>query len=135
MDEWDTLANTLGFRNEKHLFDYLYHIEHMSLDMIANRLGVGKATVARRLSLLGIAKRTRGGANNLSKQRWLLHLLDQRFVFQNTSTKLAKLIHTDPSTVWKYRYGRKAISDEALREIADYGLDPSSDVTQSTNKE
>jgi hypothetical protein len=105
MNNWDSLADTLGYRDEEHMLSDMYLNQGFSLSLIADKLGNGKATIRRRLSLYNIERRSRGGANNPSLRRLYLHLLDQRWVYSASKKEVAQVIEAHPSTVWKYMKG------------------------------
>jgi hypothetical protein len=85
----------------------LYHTQHLSLQTIAEKLKTNKYTLLHRMDMNNIPRRSRGGANNKSNKRILLHMLDQRFVRCSPVNEVAKLINSHPSTVWKFTRGEK----------------------------
>jgi hypothetical protein len=102
-EDWDELARTIGYSNEKDMLEDFYLEEEMSVSEIARRLGAGTATIARRLSLAGVEKRSRGGANNLANQRRKLFHMDQRISLLADLNLVAKLSGASRSTCYKYR--------------------------------
>jgi hypothetical protein len=104
--DWNEIAQLVGYADEEQMLRDMYHQLHLSVNEIADKLGSGKATILRRMKMYGIEVRGRGGANNQSHKRALLHLLDQRFVRSNPSQDVAKVINAHQSTVWKYLKGR-----------------------------
>lgn len=102
MVNWDDVAQLVGYTNEEQMLFDMYHTHHLSISEIAEKLGSGKATIRRRMTMYELDRRTRGGANNKSNKRVLLHFLDQRYVQAAPGSELAHVINSHPSTVWKY---------------------------------
>jgi len=102
MADWDTVADLLGYPDEAEMLKDMYCTLELSLDEIASKLGSGKATIRRRMDIYGIERRSRGGPNNLSHKRVVLHFLDARMVRNASINDLARLTESHPSTVWKY---------------------------------
>jgi hypothetical protein len=100
-DRWDTLAHEMCFRNERDMLETFY--ETMSIAEIANRLGVGTATINRRLNLCGIEKRSRGGDNTKARLSVLLYHIDQRTVMAMPGNEFAATFGISKSRVYKYK--------------------------------
>lgn len=66
-ENWDPIASTLGYKNSKDMLIDLYVNQHFSIEDLAKRLGYSKNNLRRRLLMLGIQLRSRGGKNNLGK--------------------------------------------------------------------
>lgn len=107
MVDWNTIAQMLGYTNEKQMLYDMYHRNRLPIQDIAERLGSGRATIRRRLEMHDIIRRARGGANNQSNKRVLLYLLDQRFVRTAPFNLLAHVVNSHSSTVRKYLRGEK----------------------------
>ena len=84
------------------LLDF-YVKEEMSIKTISLKLGAGTTTINRRLSICGITKKPKGGANNLARQKMKLHRMDQRFVMFGSLKEVAEISGTHTTTVYKYK--------------------------------
>ena len=62
-ESWDPIAHTLGYKNEAEMLRDLY--KTLSIDEIAKKLGYSRGGVRRRLIMLDVDMRGRGGKNNL----------------------------------------------------------------------
>ena len=117
MEDWNRLAEALGYIDEEEMLRDLYEEEGLSYNRIAKKLGAARWTISRRLTLYGIEKRARGGPNNVGRIKNKLHLLDQRLVFRSPLTKIAKLLGGHTTTIYKYK---KAVAGTRLdRKVAD----------------
>jgi len=103
--DWESIASIFGYGSETAMLYDLYVSQRLSVQTIASKLDTKKSTVLRRLELCNIPRRSRGGANNKSHRKELLHLLDQRFVLTAPVNEVAHVIDAHPSTVWKYVRG------------------------------
>lgn len=99
--DWDEVAKTMCFENEKDMLVTLY--ERSSISEIAAMLKCGTATVQRRLTIYGIKKRARGGSNNSGIQKYKMFHVDQRIVMFMGLTFAAKYFRVAPSTIYKYK--------------------------------
>lgn len=124
-EEWHLLATNLGYSNERDMFEDLY--AEMSLSEIAKRLNYSRAAIDRRINILGIPKRGRGGANNRKNARDKVWRCDQRLVFQIGGTPLAKALGVSYQTLYNYTTLCKKFNlpkggnDGVLRDIPDSG--------------
>lgn len=123
--DWDDLARSIGYRDERDMLEDMYERERMPISEIASRLGAGTATINRRLNLLGIAKRTRGGPNNEGRQAYKLFHLDQRVVLRLDLSLLARATRVSRSLCYKYRRFRinklQGGVNEVLYPVSDRG--------------
>ena len=103
MEDWDGIARQLGYDSERDLLLDFYVKKEMSIKTIALKLGAGTTTINRRLSICGITKKPKGGANNLARQKMKLHRMDQRFVMFAPLKEVAESSGTHTTTVYKYR--------------------------------
>lgn len=103
--EWDALAQTLYFPDERTMLETLYET-HSILD-IARMLKCGPATVQRHLQNFGIQKRQRGGAKNSSYQRYRLFHMDQRIIVAYGTMAVARLMNVAPGTLYKYKLWKR----------------------------
>lgn len=103
MEDWNGIARTSGYENEKAMLEALYLTDELPISTIARRLKCGPATIANRLAHHSIPKRPRGGANNNHKLALLLFRMDHRRVFATADSALALLLQCHPSTVYKYK--------------------------------
>jgi hypothetical protein len=103
IDDWDYTARQLGYKDERDLFQRLYVEEGRSISMLAQMLKSGTATISRRLDMLEISKRPRGGDNNSGRQMYKLTHLDQRVVLTLPLNLLPELTKISRSLWYKYR--------------------------------
>lgn len=102
-EDWDVIAEAHGFRTEEEMFRELYIRRGYSVSRVARVLKVSTTTVNRRIGNLGIAKRPRGGANYLPRQKRTLHYADQRVVHYEPLEDVARMFQIHPSAVEQYR--------------------------------
>lgn len=132
-EDWDRVAQTLGYINEQQMLIDFYENEEMSISTIAEKLGAGTATIVRRLAINGVDKRKRGGANNVAKYKMKFHRMDQRVVLLQPIPVVAKMTNAHHSTVYKYRRGVmqvKGITDKVNEKLA--GEEPAFDESART---
>jgi hypothetical protein len=105
--EWDALARSLGYENEKQMLEDFYCDDKQGLSVkeISEKFGAGTATISRRLQMNNIDKRGRGGANNTAKARQRLHRMDQRVVMLGETHTVCRVADVCLSTLYKYRKG------------------------------
>ena len=103
MEDWNGIARSIGFADEKDMWERFYLEEELPISVIAKRLKKGSATVSSRLALCHIDKRTRGGANNMAKVSKILFRVDQRIIFSKSNHELSTMFGVHESTVYKYR--------------------------------
>lgn len=113
-DDWDSLARSIGYANEKSMLEDFYLGEEMAVSEIGRRLGHGTATIARRLSMCGIEKRGRGGPNNTASQKRKLFHMDQRWVMMLDLGVVASMARASKSTIYKFR---RSITGGKISEI------------------
>jgi len=101
--DWDGLAHQLGFLCERDMLEDFYLTRQLSIGQIAERLMCGTATISRRLDMLQISKRKRGGPNNAGKQNYKLFHLDQRIVLRLPLNQVAAVTGISRSMWYKYR--------------------------------
>lgn len=99
--QWKEIANTLGFPDEPQMWNQLYIIEGRSIAELAKTIGYGSATVARRIDLCGVEKRTRGGQNNPSKLIIALNHLDQRYLRLANPEEVSLLIGSSVHSIYR----------------------------------
>lgn len=75
-ESWQPIASTLGFRTEEEMLKHLYIQQAFSLSEMSKILGFSTWSVRRRLQLLGVPMKQRGGAANRLGRRRLAHLTD-----------------------------------------------------------
>lgn len=102
MEDLDPIA---GYPNKRAMLEALYVQEGLSIKQIAQRLGTGTATVERWMRLLGIPRRSRGGANSKAEVGWKIHRLDPRVVLRLSIRELAGLVQASESYCWKFIKG------------------------------
>ena len=64
-ESWQHFADTTGFRDEKEMLHSFYLEQKLSINQIAEVLGVSTGAVRRRLRLADIPLRGRGGKNRI----------------------------------------------------------------------
>lgn len=109
MEDWDAIAKFLGFECEREMYVELYTRQGFSISQIAHKLGVGTATIVRRLGEHNIVKRRKGGPNNDAKHKRRLFRADQRVVFSTSNEVLAKMFGIHSSTVYKFKRAMKEV--------------------------
>jgi hypothetical protein len=107
--EWEAYARRLGYPDERAMFKDLYERQGVSVIDLGDRLGFTRGTIARRLSLLGIVKRSRGGANNEFTQRFRLWRFDQRLLHCYSSGALEECLQISSVTLKSYLNSLKEI--------------------------
>lgn len=113
-NDWDLLARHSGYTDEREMLEDLYEEEGHSIAEIASRLGAGTATINRRLDLLGIKKRGRGGANRAREQSLKLFRLDARVALTLRLEVLSKLSGVSKPLCYKFRKIRLGGTSEFL---------------------
>lgn len=106
IDDWDFTARQFGYSNERDMLEKMYLDENRSIGEISNLLSCGSATVSRRMDVLQIPKRSRGGDNNPGQQTFKLTHLDQRVVLSLPLNDLPDLTKISRSMWYKYRRQR-----------------------------
>ena len=125
MEDWDGIARQLGYDSERDLLLDFYVKEEMSIKTIALKLGAGTTTINRRLSICGITKKPKGGANNLARQKMKLHRMDQRLVMFAPLKRVAEISGTHTTTVYKYKKEVRGGKLNGLRDnLASGGTEP-----------
>lgn len=101
--DWNLIAQTLCFRDERHMYEVLYEEEGRSVLEISQILNCGTATLNRRMHTYGIKKRSRGGARSSSDKLAVLFYMDQRVVMALANKTLAEMLDMSYSRVYKYK--------------------------------
>lgn len=99
--QWKQIAETLGYPDEPTMWVQLYKTEKRTIGELGKTLGFGSATVARRLQLCGIDKRSRGGANAPSRVAIAIAHLDQRFVRMSRPEEISQVVGTSIHSVYR----------------------------------
>lgn len=133
MEDWNETARSIGFKDEKSMLESFYTDDGMSVAEIASRLGAGTATIARRLTLCKVKKRSRGGSNNLMLQRRKLFHLDPRLLMYSPLDKIAEMCGGSKSTVYKFRRALMGVKSGVLRNSADLGFEEVRESEQKTS--
>lgn len=122
-EDWGGIALYLGYKDELDMLMDLYLVKKLSSREIAEKVQMGQPTVLRRLRLAGIERRPRGGPQSTQRQWYKLHLLDQRWVFFTSLTKVAKALRVSVSLVYKFKRAMKGGFDGGTdTEITDTEL-------------
>lgn len=101
--EWNALAQSLMFKDERHMYEVLYEQENLSVAEIALRLKCGTTTLNRRMSAYKIKKKQRGGSHRNTDKRAVLFYMDQRVVLMIPSTLLSELVNCSYSLCYHYK--------------------------------
>lgn len=99
--QWKNMAVSLGFPDEPTMWVQLYKEEGRTIGELSKTLGYGSATIARRLYLCGIEKRSRGGVNSPSKIAIAVAHLDQRFVRLSHPKDICKVVGVSLHSVYR----------------------------------
>lgn len=102
-EEWQQLAVSLCFKDERHMYEVMYGEENLTVAEIADRLKCGTATLNRRMSAYKIKKRPRGGARRSADKKQILFYLDQRVVMGLKNKTLAALYDMSYSMAYGYK--------------------------------
>lgn len=108
-EDWDAYARRFGYKNEWDMFYDLYIVQKISVISLGERFGRNRGTIARRLDILGITKRSRGGANNQFSQQFRLWRFDQR-ILHLFGREIADVLEVSSATLKNYL--------ESLRRVA-----------------
>lgn len=120
-EDWGAIALYLGYTTELEMLTDMYVTRGMSCKAIATRVGMQQATVLRRLRLASIERRPRGGPMSTQRVWYKLYLLDQRYVFGTSYSKVAKFLQVSEAVVYKYKRGVKNgfLSDSPNEHVAE----------------
>lgn len=131
-EDWTPYAKTLGYASEEEMLKDLYITQGFSAEDIATRLGFSRNNVRRRLTLLGVKFRARGGKNNLGN-RSLADVTDEELL--SNPFELAKAHDIHVSTVFKERYrrGLKCTSQQSHQRIVSRDTAPPDQDTERSN--
>lgn len=99
--QWRQVAETLGFPDETQMWHQFYVAEKRTIGELSRTLGFGTATIARRIGLCGVDKRSRGGVNSPSKITINIAHLDQRFVRLSKPEVIAHLVNASTHSVYR----------------------------------
>lgn len=99
--QWKDMAASLGFTDEATMWQQLYNIESRTIGELSRTLGYGTATIARRIAICGVEKRSRGGSNNPSRIVIAISHLDQRFVRLAKPDEIARLVGASVHSVYR----------------------------------
>lgn len=101
--EWNQLAQSLMFRDERHMYEVMYEQEGRTVSEIADLLKCGPATLNRRMSAYKIKKRPRGGARKPMDKRNALFYMDQRILMAIPNRPLSEYLGLSYSLVYHYK--------------------------------
>lgn len=114
-ESWRPAAEALGFTSEEEMLRNLYLLQKHSIKQIAHTLGYSTFAVRRRLLILNVQMRQRGGDKRSGKH--FLKDVTHEELFTTPREKLAEKYGVDPSTVSVERQRRK--KELNLEEIKD----------------
>ncbi len=115
-ESWNECARALGFESEEKMLRSLYLDEGFSLNELAGVVERSALTVRRRLILLGINLRGRGGPNRTGK-RHLVHVDDVDLKFGKPE-EIARREGVHISTVFAEKRLRRALKGEAWNSLS-----------------
>lgn len=101
--EWDQIATSIGYKDEKEMFEDLYIRCGMSIKDIADRTGFSTTAVRRHIKMHNIQTRKQGGPRSVAVQQWRLFHTDQRFVLGQPMDVVAKYLGCSKYTLYNYR--------------------------------
>lgn len=99
--QWKQIAETLGFPDETQMWVQLYTTEKRTIGELSKTLGFGTATIARRIDLCGVGKRSRGGATTPARIAIAVGHLDQRYVRLSRPEEIAKTIGASIHSIYR----------------------------------
>ena len=115
-ESWLPYARTLGFESEAQMLETLYLEEGLSLSDIGQVVAKSRIAVRRRLIMLGVPLRDRGGPNRTGKRR-LTHISDLDLKFKSPDLIAAEQgVHV--STVFSEKRLRKALKGEIWNSLS-----------------
>lgn len=110
-ESWDPAAHTLGYKDEREMLVDLYVNQKYSITDLATRLGYSRNNIRKRLSLLGVKFRGRGGRNNV--QSFLHSVSDEEL---KNPAAVAKKHDVHISTVYLEQRRRAQCNLQSLPE-------------------
>lgn len=120
-ENWQPLADTLGFRSEAEMLKNLYCVQNFSLSQLKSLLGYSVCSIRRRLIIHGIPLRGKGGPNNRLGKRRLKHLTDEE-LRGHPAIRVAEAHQVHLSTVYAEIRFRKETKNEILSDHASTGV-------------
>lgn len=113
-ENWHSVAATLGFDSESEMLKNLYMEQKFSLNQLRHILGYSTYSIRRRLILLGIEMRARGGPDNRTGRRRLKHISADELT-NTPASQLAERHKVHLSTVYaETRFRRKEMINSCL---------------------
>lgn len=112
-ESWQPIADTLGFRNEGEMLMNLYLQQEFSLREMGLILGYSSISIRRRLIMLGVPMRLRGGAANRIGRR-LLKMVSNEELFDGKPDELAAKHGVHVVTVFAEKRLRKGEKKDGI---------------------
>ena len=112
-ENWQPVADTLGFRDVEHMLKDLYLAMNFSIHDIAKVVGYSSFAVRKRLVMLGVPLRSRGGPNHAGHRK-LVGVKNEELM--KPPREVAERFGVHLSTVFAEKRLRKA-KKEATSEI------------------
>lgn len=131
IESWQPIANTLGFRTEEEMLKHLYVQQGFSLNELSKILGPSFWAIRRRLVLLGVPMRRRGGARQRLGRRRLKDVTMEELE-RKSPTELAAKYGVHVSTVFAEKRLRKGELDGLLSNSTDQVPESLGDIEQHT---
>jgi hypothetical protein len=98
---WKQIAESIGYADEASMWYRLYVTEDRKIAELAKTFGFGTATIARRIGLSGVEKRSRGGALAPSKVAIAINHLDPRYVRVYPPQEIASVVGCSVHSVYR----------------------------------
>lgn len=103
-ENWQKIARSLGYIDEKNMWYNLYTVDGNSIDNLYQRLGYATHTIRKRLKVCNIEVRSRGGSNGATPPALnILFHIDQRIIWSRTIKELTELTGCSPAVISRYR--------------------------------
>lgn len=112
-ESWQSVADTLGFRDEESMIKHLYAVQLFSLNEMSDILGYSSWAIRRKLIIYHVPMRSRGGPACRLGRRRLKHLTDKE-LFEEKANGLAIKHNVHLSTVMAERRLRKKETTDVL---------------------
>ena len=126
-ESWGPEAKTLGFPNETTMLKHLYLEEECSIHQIAKILGYSPWSVRRRLLMLRVPLRSRGGAANRAGRRKLKDVSDEELKMGGPPELAVRYDVSEATVFAEKRLRRAMLGEERWNSVLSPPLKPSSD--------
>lgn len=114
VEEWNHLAQRVGFNDRRAMLDDWYNNQGFSLREIGKILKVHTNTVHRMMIQENIPRRGTGGPHNKGNHK--LANISNEILFENRRDVLAEALECSPSTVYNERKRRESNEEKVNKE-------------------